>query len=258
MFKSKSSNPILSEKIFGRESSASVADSGTMTVMGTVNKSLILFVLLIVPAIYVWTTIASSSSVELIFRNARTYAMIGGISGFILALVTMFKPQWAAFTAPAYAIFEGLALGSISFVYDFGYNGIALQAIMLTFGVLFVLLMAYRSGLIKATPKFKRGIIIAMGAIAVVYLISFLSSIFGGGSLTSFMFNNGALGIGISLVIVAVAALSLVLDFDFIEQGAAKGAPKYMEWYAAFGLMMTLIWLYLEILRLLALLQGDD
>jgi uncharacterized YccA/Bax inhibitor family protein len=179
--------------------------------------------------------------------------LAGVIGGFLCAMVTVFKKEWSAVTAPLYALLEGLALGGISAVVDLRYPGIAIQAVGLTFGTLFVLLLVYSSGVIKVTNKFRIGIVAATGGIALFYLVQMLLGFFG----VHFAAINGsgAIGIGFSLIVVAVAALNLVLDFDFIERGVECGAPKYMEWYGAFGIMVTLVWLYLEILRLLAKLS---
>ncbi len=175
---------------------------------------------------------------------------IGGIGGFIVALVTIFKKQWSPITAPIYALLEGLLLGGVSAMFEMRFHGIAIQAVSLTFGTLVVMLMAYRSGLIKVNDKMRLGIVAATGGIAVFYLIQFVLSFFG------FRFNavngSGPIGIIFSLVVVGVAAMNLVLDFDLIEQGARFNAPKYMEWYSGFALMITLVWLYFEILRLLS------
>ena len=175
---------------------------------------------------------------------------VGGIGGFILAMVTIFKKQWAGVTAPIYALLEGLVLGGISALMEQRFHGIAIQAVALTFGTLIAMLVAYRTGLIKVTDKLRLGIVAATGGIAVFYFLQFILGFFG----VHFNSINGAtpLGIGFSLVVVVVAALNLVLDFDLIENGARMGAPKYMEWYGAFALMITLIWLYFEILRLLS------
>jgi len=165
--------------------------------------------------------------------------------------VTIFKKEWSPVTAPIYALLEGMALGGISAIINTRYPGIAFQAVSLTFGTLFVMLSLYRSGIIKVTDKFRIGIIAATGGICLFYFASMLLSFFHVNFFGS-VWGSGAVGIGFSLVVVAIAALNLVLDFDFVEQGVAYGVPKYMEWYAAFGIMVTLVWLYLEILRLLA------
>jgi uncharacterized YccA/Bax inhibitor family protein len=175
------------------------------------------------------------------------------LGGFALAMVTAFKREWAGVTTPLYATVEGLALGGISAVFEARYPGIVSQAVFLTFGTCGALLVAYRSGVIRATENFKLGVFAATGGIVLLYLLSFVLGLFG--MQVPLVHSSGPLGIAFSLVVVAVAALNLVLDFDFIEQGAARGVPKYMEWYGAFGLLVTLVWLYLEMLRLLARLQ---
>jgi uncharacterized YccA/Bax inhibitor family protein len=180
----------------------------------------------------------------------------GSIGGLIVAIVTIFKKSWAGVTAPIYALLEGLVLGGISAIFEVQFPGIVLQAVSLTFGTLFCLLLAYTSGWIRATENFKLGVVAATGGIALIYLATFVLGFFGIN--IPYIHDSGWIGIGFSLFVVIVAALNLVLDFDFIENGAAQGAPKYMEWYGAFGLMVTLIWLYLEILRLLAKLRSRD
>jgi uncharacterized YccA/Bax inhibitor family protein len=183
--------------------------------------------------------------------------MLGGlIGGFICAMVTVFKKEWSPVTAPVYALLEGLVLGGVSAMFELRYPGIGIQAVSLTFGTLLVLLLAYRSGLIQVTQKFRLGVVAATGGIAVFYLLEMVLGFFG----IQFTSINGSglIGIGFSLIVVAVAALNLVLDFDFIEQGVQSGAPKYMEWYGAFGIMVTLVWLYLEMLRLLSKLRSRN
>ena len=176
--------------------------------------------------------------------------------GLILALVTTFKKEWAPVTAPLYALVEGFFLGAISAMYELRFDGIVFQAVALTFGTLGALLLAYRSGLIKATENFKLGVVAATGGIFLIYLVTFVLGFFGVN--VPFVHESGLLGIGFSLFVVVVAALNLVLDFDFIESGVDAGAPKYMEWYGAFGLMVTLVWLYVEFLRLLSKLQSRN
>lgn len=241
----RTSNPALNEKAF----SLRVAQGEeSMSIQGTVNKSFILIALVIFAATLSWSEVASGSSIAMVL-------MIGGaIGGFILGLITVFKQTWAPVTAPIYAFMEGLFLGGISAFFEGMYNGIVLQAIMLTVGTFVALLVAYRSGLIKATENFKLGVVAATGAIGLFYLVSMVLSLFH--IPVPLLHSNGWLGIGLSLVIVVVAALNLVLDFDFIEKGAESKAPKYMEWYAAFGLIVTLVWLYIEILRLLSKLNS--
>jgi uncharacterized YccA/Bax inhibitor family protein len=182
----------------------------------------------------------------------------GCILGFIVAIFTIFKKQYAPYTVPLYALFQGLFLGGISFMYGQMFEGIIYNAVLLTVTILLSLLLAYRSGIIKATENFKLGVFAATGGIALFYLISFIASFFGGG-LAIFDPTNGSMtSILVSLGVVLIASLNLVLDFDFIEQASENGAPKYMEWYGAFGLLVTLVWLYLEILRLLAKINSRD
>jgi uncharacterized YccA/Bax inhibitor family protein len=179
----------------------------------------------------------------------------GVVAGLIVAMVTIFKKTWAPATAPAYALLEGLALGGISAFFEVQFPGIVIQAVALTLGTLFALLVAYKSGLIRATENFRLGVLAATGGIMVVYLISFFGRMFFGWQMP-FIHDSGPVGIAFSLFVVVIAALNLVLDFDFIERGHGT-APKYMEWFAAFGLVVTLVWLYLEILRLLSKLRSN-
>jgi uncharacterized YccA/Bax inhibitor family protein len=236
----RTSNPALNEKAFKGQ----VALGEAMTLQGTVNKTGLL--LLCVVATSAWTRgMAHSQTPE-----AAMPWMIGGmIGGFIVALVTIFKKQWSPLTAPIYALLEGLVLGGISAIFEKSYPGVAIQAVGLTFGTLFVMLLAYKSGIIRATQGFKLGVIAATGGIAVFYLVEMVLGFFH--VQVPAINGSGLIGIGFSLFVVVIAALNLVLDFDMIETGVQNGAPKYMEWYGAFGLMITLIWLYLEILRLL-------
>jgi uncharacterized YccA/Bax inhibitor family protein len=181
---------------------------------------------------------------------ATQWILIGALGGLVVAFATIFKKEWSPVTAPIYAALEGLALGGISSVLEMKYPGIAMQSVALTFATLAAMLVAYRSGLIKATEKFKIGVVAATGAIVIYYVVGFIMSLFG--ATMPFLQGNSTASIVVSGVIVVIAALNLILDFDFIETGVQSGAPKYLEWYGAFGLMVTLVWLYLEILRLLA------
>ncbi len=237
----KSSNPALKadrlESLYG-------STSEIMTVSGAVNKTIIMTALVLISAIYTY------------FNPSNGYLIVGSIGGLITALVTIFKPTSSPISAPIYAIFEGMFLGVISQMFASVYSGIIFQAVTLTIGVLFAMLFLYKTGIIKVTEKFRMGVMAATGGIFLMYMINFVMSFFG----MAFFTIEGAsmMTIGISLLIVGVAALNLVLDFDFIEKAAAQGAPKYIEWYSAFGLMVTLIWLYIELLRLLAMLSGRD
>jgi uncharacterized YccA/Bax inhibitor family protein len=245
----RTSNPALNDQVFR---GVGVAIGEPMTLQGTVNKTGVLLLCVIATAAWTWNIFTRSHSPQ----SAMSLAMVGGIGGFIFALVTIFKKTWAPVTAPIYALLEGLVLGGISAMFELRFPGIAIQAVSLTFGTLVVLLLAYRSGLIPVTEKFKMGVVAATGGIALFYLMTIVLGFFG----VHFATINGAgpIGIGFSVFVVIIASLNLVLDFDFIESGVRAGAPKYMEWYAAFGLMVTLIWLYFEILRLLSKLRSRN
>jgi uncharacterized YccA/Bax inhibitor family protein len=250
----KTSNPALGENTFrdlsGPQYGGVIDETTHMTLNGTVNKTGILLLCAIATAAWTWHTFLQSRD----FSDVMPLMLIGGLGGFIFAIVTIFKKEWSPVTAPIYALLEGLVLGGLSALLELRYPGIAMQAVALTFGTLFVLLLAYRSGLIRVTQKFRLGVVAATGGIAVFYLMEMLLGFFG----IHFTAINGSgfIGIGFSLFVVAIAALNLVLDFDFIEQGVQYGAPKYMEWYGAFGIIVTLVWLYLEILRLLAKMRS--
>jgi uncharacterized YccA/Bax inhibitor family protein len=236
----RTSNPALNERAFGGLRSDSI---DAMTVNGTVHKTAALLFLVVCGAAYTWNMGRTGG-------NVGPWLAFGGIGGFIAALATIFKKEWSPITAPIYSVLEGLFLGGISAMYANRYEGIVLQAVMLTFGTLGTLLAAYRSGFIRVTDKFRSGVVAATGAIFLVYMLGMILSFFG--TRIPLIHESGVIGIGFSLLVVGIAAMNLVLDFDLIEQGAHYGAPKYMEWYAAFGLMVTLVWLYLEMLRLLS------
>jgi uncharacterized YccA/Bax inhibitor family protein len=223
-----------------------------MTLSGTVNKTGFYLLLLTLSAAYTWNIFFNSGD-----PSSVTGLMIFGlIGGLIAAMVTIFKPTVANISAPIYALLQGLAIGGISAMFESSYEGIVIQAVTLTFGTLAALLLAYKSGLIKPTENFRLMLFAATGGIFVLYMLNFVMSFFGAS--IGFIHSNGIMGIGFSLVVVAIAALNLVLDFDFIEQAAEQGAPKYLEAYGAFSLMVTLVWLYLEILRLLAKLNSRN
>ena len=218
-----------------------------MTLGGTVNKTGLSLFILLIAASYIWNRGAADPALPVwIFGSV--------IGGFIVAIPTTFKKTWAPVPTPVYAALEGVALGGISVIFESQYPGIVSQAVFLTFGTLAALLLAYRSGLVRATENFKLGIFAATGGIALLYLASFVLGFFG--MSVPLIHSSGTWGILFSMFVVVIAALNLVLDFDFIETGVERGAPKYMEWYGAFGLLVTLVWLYLEILRLLAKLQS--
>ena len=239
-------NPTLSEKTF-QETRPLIAGE-VMTVQGAVNKTAILLLLAGFSAAFTWNMVSKGQA-----GGANAIAVCGGILGFIVAIVTSFKPAWSPVTAPIYAVVEGLFIGGISYLFEARLPGVVAQAVMLTFGTLAALLAAYSTGIIRVSTTFRRGIIAATGGIALVYLASMLLSFFN--IQIPGIFGSGAIGIGFSVVVVIIAAMNLVLDFDMIESGAQMGAPKYMEWYSGFALLVTLIWLYLEILRLLSKLN---
>ena len=242
----RSGNPALTSEVFNK----SITSQGeVMTLQGTVNKTTLSLFLLVLSGAYTFYT----ANLDFIYP--------GLIGGFIVAMITIFKKEWAPITVPIYAVLEGLALGGISLVYDnlFPGEGLAMKAILLTVSIFAALLFAYKTRIIKPTANFKLGIFAATAGIAIFYVISLVIGLFGGGYPEVLNpLNGGFMSIGFSLFVVVIAALNLVLDFDFIEEGAEKGAPKYMEWYGAFGLLITLVWLYLEILRLLAKISSRD
>ena len=238
----RSGNPALTSEVFNK----SITSQGeVMTLQGTVNKT----------AFSLFLLVAAGS-----FTFSPDYSWLiwpGFIGGFIVAMITIFKKEWAPITVPIYAILEGLALGGISYIYkEAFYPGIVSQAILLTVSIFAALLFAYKTRIIKPTENFKLGIFAATSGVFLVYIASFIMSLFGVSMPIMDPSNASLISIGFSLFVVVIAALNLVLDFDFIEEGAEKGAPKYMEWYGAFGLLVTLVWLYLEILRLLAKLNS--
>tara|TARA_Y200000002_G_scaffold362413_1_gene349450 strand:+ start:8 stop:742 length:735 start_codon:yes stop_codon:yes gene_type:complete len=232
----RSGNPAFSQG-FGINQSVT---GEVMTLDGTVNKTGILLGLCVGGAYFGW--------------NAPGLVLPAVLIGFVIALFTIFRPKNSPYTAPAYAAIEGVALGGITMIFEAQYPGIGIQAIGLTFGILASLLFCYKSGIIKPTENLRLMIFAGTMGIFILYLVSFIMSFFGNS--IGFIHSNGLFGIGFSLFVVAIASLNLVLDFDFIEEGAEKGMPKYLEWYGAFSLMVTLVWLYLEILRLLAKLRS--
>lgn len=268
----RSSNPALSDRVLQRSlqhtdlrpgygapapdavstwtpGAPAIPTTATMTVGGAVSASAVLLLLLVVAGWFGWQAVeATPRGIEM--PPWLLLALFGGLG---IAILTIFKPNLARFTAPLYAVVEGLLVGAISHLYEFEFDGIVLNAVGLTVGVFGVMLLLYATRIIKVTDKLRMGIACATGAIFLVYMFNFVLRLFG--SQVPFLHDATPLGIGISLVIVGVAAFNLLLDFDFIERGAQMGAPKHMEWYGAFGLLVTLIWLYLELLRLLSKLQ---
>jgi len=243
----KTSNPLLGESRL-KNLSRSAEGSGVMTAEGTLMKTGVLLLLAVLSASWVWRNAFAGA-------NVMPYVVTGGILGFILAIVTSFKPQWAKISAPIYAVLEGLLIGGISAMYANFMSGIVFKAVLLTFAIFFAMLIVYRTGMIKVTAGFKRFLMISMGGIFIFYILTWILSFFGVPMMS--LFNGGPLAIGISLFIIVIASLSLIWDFDSIDQMAAMGAPKDMEWYGGFSLMVTLVWLYFEILRLVAMLSRN-
>ncbi|QHT62698.1 Bax inhibitor-1/YccA family protein [Paenibacillus lycopersici] len=243
----RSGNPALNDKTFERSGQGSYSGAERMTIEGTVNKTFITLAVLLGAAFATWSMYFKGGDVT-------PYAIGGAIGGLICALIISFAPRTAPFLVPVYAALEGAFLGAVSASFENKYGGITLQAALITMCVFFALLVAYKMRVIRASEKFKLGVFAATAGIALVYLASMVLNMFG--ITVPYLHDNSLAGIGISLVIVVVAALNLVLDFDFIEQGADRGAPKFMEWYGAFGLIVTLVWLYIEIVRLLSKLRS--
>ncbi|HEV2269185.1 MAG TPA: Bax inhibitor-1/YccA family protein [Steroidobacteraceae bacterium] len=241
----RTGNPMLNERTFGSLPRAGFGVEG-MTLKGTIDKSFLLLIVLMVAALWPWSQMASGDA-----QAVSSLTLLGAFGGFILAMIIRFKPTAAPYLALPYAALEGLALGGLSAIFEQHYHGIAIQAVGLTFGVLAALLIAYRTRLIRVTDQFRAMVVAATFGIMLFYVATLLLGFFHV-SLQA-LYAPTPLGIGISLVIVGIAALNVVLAFDLIERGVAGAAPKFMEWYCAFGLMVTLVWLYLEILRLLAL-----
>jgi uncharacterized YccA/Bax inhibitor family protein len=243
----KTSNPALSRGTWD-VAGQHIGYGPTMTISGTVNKTGVLMLCVAATAVWTWNQFFTNGPAAV-----GGYTMIGLFGGLIFALATIFKKEWSPFTAPAYALLEGLLLGGISAMFESRYHGIAIEAVALTFGTCFCMLLAYRAGIIRPTQRLTLGIVAATGGIALVYFASMILGLFH--IQIPGIFGSGPIGIVFSLVVVGIAALNLILDFGMIEEGASRGAPKYMEWYGAFGLMVTLIWLYLEMIRLLGKLN---
>ena len=218
-----------------------------MTSQGTTTKSIVLVLLVMFAAAFTWREYPGNPGILM------PAMAVGGLGGFIVAMITIFKPRASPYTGPLYAVLEGIFLGAISARMEARYAGLPMQAVGLTFMVFLALLLVYRTGVIRVTDKFRTGLIAATGGILLFYLLTFVLGMFG--ISVPFIQGSGMISIGFSLVVVAIAALNLVLDFDFIERGAAAGAPRYMEWYGAFGLLVTLVWLYIELLHLLSKLR---
>lgn len=244
----RTANPTLNDRVF--TNAPATTGGETMTINGAVNKTFFLTILMVLSAGSCWNIAASNPAIgmPILWGSA--------ILGLVLVLVSSFKPVWSPVIAPIYGVVEGGFVGVISYLYNTAFDGIVLQAALITIGILFALLFAYKSGLIKVTENFKLGVVAATGGIMIVYLATWILGMFG--ISIPYIHGSGLIGIGFSLFVIGIASMNLVLDFDFIENGATHGAPKYMEWQAALGLLVTLIWLYVEVLRLLAKLNSRD
>lgn len=247
----ESSNPILNNKVFSN--ATVVGGAPTMTVQGTVNKTLILLAILCVTATWSWSKVGDPT-----MTGFLGVAFMGSmIAGLICALVTSFKPNWSPVSAPLYAAFEGVFLGILSAYFEVKYPGIVMKSVGLTFAVLLAMLMGYKAGFLQATPGLRKGMMIAMGGLMIFYVVVMIAGFFHIAP-PAFINGGGPLGIAFSLFVVGLASMCLVLDFDLIERGAKEGMEKHMEWYGGFALMVTLIWLYMEILRLMSKLNSRN
>ena len=250
----KSGNPTLTEKMFDKSMHLEANLQGTMSVRGAINKFGFLMLMVLAGAGYSWHLFEEGQTGQL-----TTLMMVGIIGGLITAVAISFKPNWAAYLAPLYGLLEGLFIGAISAMLNEAfakkYPGLVMQAVGLTFGVAIAMFLLYNFRVIKATEKFKSVIIASTLGIGIFYFLTIVLGWFGVN--VTFMYDSSMLSIGISLFVVAIAALNLILDFDMIERGAEMGAPKFMEWYGAFALLVTLVWLYMEILRLLSKLGNN-
>ena len=240
----RSGNPTLNEKAF--QNSLSIPGQGVMTERGTLNKFFFLSLMVMASASFTWSAFYQG-------KDVMSWMIGGAIGGFIVAMIIIFKKEWSMYLAPAYGLLEGVFLGGLSAIanaaFAKSYPGLVTQAVLLTFGTVIAMFGLYRFRIIKATEKFKSIVFTATAGIAIFYLLAMVLRMFHVD--IPFLHEGSAMGIIFSLIVVSIAALNLILDFDMIEQGAAKGAPKYMEWYCSFGLMVTIVWLYIEILKLL-------
>jgi len=241
----KSSNPAFREKTWAEAAQGTRGE--VMTLNGTATKAGVLGGLVVLGAAWPWHLFFSNN---VSYEALIPYLVIGGLGGFVVALICIFKQQTAPITAPIYAVLEGLSLGAISAMYEYKYPGVAIQAVGLTFAVLGAFLFSYTTGLVRPSSGFLRGVALATMGIAIYYVVAMLMMCFG--MHVPLIYDSGWLGIGFSLVVTAIASLNLFIDFNFIERNVQQGAPKYMEWYGAFGLMLTLVWMYLEMLRLMS------
>lgn len=249
----RTSNPIFGKRTFEQAYTSSYGEE-QMTLNGTINKTALVLLFVITTAFYTWRKffeVYDPADPSMAVASIVKFLAIGGIGGFIVAIVATFTPKWSGFTTPIYAIFEGMFLGGLSAMFEAQFPGLVIRAVALTFAVFFSMLFVYRQGIIKVTGKFRRGMLSAMFGLMMVYLVSWIAGMFGAN--VSYLYGGGTFGLVFSLIVTGISAFSLMLDFDFIEQNAAARAPKYMEWYSVFGLLVSLVWLYVNILRLLSI-----
>ena len=249
------SSPLFSEKAFSATRSGSY--EGSMTLKGTVDKSIVLFLTLLAPAVWIWNKMGGDPEYA-INNGVQTYMYGGLIIGLISILIMSFKKSWSPYLAPVYAAAEGVLLGALSMFFEAMFPGIVMQAVAITMGIFALMLVLYKTNVLRATPMFTKVIYIATAGVGVFYLLMMVLNLFGVHGLSSFYAGSSPMSIGLSVLIAGIAAFNLIMDFNFIEEASNAGAPKYMEWYAGVGLLATLIWLYIEILRLLAKLQSRD
>ncbi|MBN1768054.1 MAG: Bax inhibitor-1/YccA family protein [Prolixibacteraceae bacterium] len=254
----KSSNPVLGSRMFERAQTSYVGDE-RMTLNGTINKTALVILFVFASAYYVWQQffgVFDPANPGAASGSVTPFILIGGIGGFIVAMIASFSPKRSGILTPVYAILEGLFLGGLSAMFEARFPGLVVKAVALTFMVFLSMLLVYRQRIIKVTGKFRRGMMSAMMGLLFFYLASWIAGMFGAN--VSYLSGGGSFGLIFSLIVTAISAFSLLLDFDFIERGAAAGAPKYMEWYGVFGLLVSLVWLYVNILRLLSIFASRD
>lgn len=253
----RTSNPIFGKSTFANTVTSAAEDR--MTLNGTINKTALVILFVIASAFYTWQKFFEAFDPAFpaaAISSIKLYLILGGIGGFITAIIATFAPRQSGYLTPVYAIFEGMFLGGLSAMFEANYPGMVIRAVALTFAVFLGMLLIYRQRIIKVTGKFRKGMFAALFGIMVVYLGSWIASLFGVNM--TFLSGNGTFALVFSLIVTGISAFSLLLDFDAIEQGVAYGAPKYMEWYSVFGLLVSLVWLYVNILRLLSIFASRD
>jgi uncharacterized YccA/Bax inhibitor family protein len=254
----RTSNPIFGKRTY-ENAWANSTSTETMTLNGAINKTALAVLFVFAAAFYTWQQyfkVFDPANPALASGAVMKYLLIGGIGGFIVALVATFTPKWSGFTTPIYAILEGMFLGALSAMFEAQFPGLVIRAVALTFAVFLSMLFIYRQRIIRVTSGFRRGMMAALMGLMMVYLVSWIAGMFGAN--VSYLHGGGSFGLIFSVIVTGISAFSLMLDFDFIEQNAANRAPKYMEWYSVFGLMVSLIWLYINLLRLLSIFANRD